>query len=116
MALPIPTLTAEAAETALAKIRAIRKEQRDPVVGKGQLTWDDGTESQQLAVNVQNISDHGAQVIASEALAPGTAVHLTGDELRCMAVVRYCKSDPNGFLMGLKFSRDPYNKNAVYGR
>lgn len=116
MALPIPTLSPEAAESALAKIRALRKEQRDPVVGEGLLTWDDGTESQQMAVEVQNISDHGAQVVAADALTPGTAAHLTGEELRCMAVVRYCKADPKGFLLGLKFSRDPHNKNAIPGR
>jgi hypothetical protein len=116
VALPIPTLSPEAAETALAEIRALRTEQHDPVIGEGMLSWDDGSESQQIAVEVQNISEHGAQVVAADALAPGTAANLTGEELRCRAVVRYCKTDPKGFLLGLKFSRDPHNKNAIPGR
>ena len=98
-------------ELRLSRVTDLRKEIRDPVFGRGELTWDDGVTSKQMPVEVRNISDRGAQLLVKA----GIAAFLTGEEFRCMGTVRYCTDDPRGFLIGLEFSRDPHYKNAVAG-
>ena len=100
-------------ETALLRGRGLRKEQRDIVSGGGELTWDAGTTSKRTPVEVSNISDSGAQLVARIPLKVGISAYLTGKQFRCMGTVRYCKDDPRGFLIGLKFSQEPHRKNAL---
>ena len=103
-------------ETALTRERGRRKEHRDRVSGGGELTWDVGTTSKQCPVEVSNISNGGAQLVARTRLKVGISAYLTGEQFRCMGSVCYCKHDPRGFLIGLKFSREPHFKNAVAGQ
>ena len=101
------------AETALTRIREVRKEPRDHVVDSAELTWDDGAESQQSPVDVVNMSDRGSQVVSTVEISVGTTAHLTGEEFRCLGTAWYCKIDPRGFIGGLKFRREPYSRNAM---
>ncbi len=100
-------------EVALARVTDLRKEVREPVFGRGELTWDDGATSKQPRVEVRNISDRGVQLLARTPIKAGISAFLTGEEFRCMGTVRYCTDDPRGFLLGLEFSREPHYKNAV---
>jgi len=102
-------------ERTLARVTDLRKEVRDPVFGRGELTWVDGTTSKQMPVEVRNISDRGVQLLVRTPIRAGIAAFLTGEEFRCMGIVRYCADDPRGFLIGLEFSREPHYKNAVAG-
>lgn len=99
----------------MARVTDLRKEVRDPVFGRGELTWDDGASAKQMSVEVRNISDRGAQLLVRTPLKAGLAAFLTGEQFRCMGTVRYCTDDRHGFLVGLEFSRDPHYKNAVEG-
>ena len=62
---------------------------------------------------MKNISDGGVQLLTRIPIKVGIAAYLTGDEFCCIGRVRYCTDVPNGFLVGLQFSRDPHHKNAV---
>jgi hypothetical protein len=98
-----------------ARVTDLRKEIRDPVFGRGELTWDDGVTARQMRVEVRNISNKGVQLLARTPIREGISAFLTGEEFRCMGTVRYCTDDLRGFLIGLEFSRDPHFKNAVAG-
>ena len=95
---------------------------RDPVTGYGVLTWDDdtlwgdGKRSKQAAVEVKDVSDGGLQMLTHEPIKVGSLAYLTGEEFRCVGTVRYCRTDPSGFRVGLKFSLEPNHKNAVAGK
>ena len=100
----------------LLRMRELRKETRDTVVGQGDLTWDDGGASRYIPVDVSNISENGVQLIVPRRIAVGTPAFLTGEEFRCIGTVRYCASDGSLFLVGLEFNRKPHYKNGVAGR
>ncbi len=100
-------------DTGSVRARDLRREPRETVCGRGELTWDDGVAARQIPVGVRNISDHGMQVIAPKRVAVGISVFLTGEQFRCIGTVRYCESDSGGFLVGLEFNREPHHKNAV---
>ncbi len=105
----------------LVKSHIVREHPREPVTGFGVLTWDDdagrgdGTRSKQATVEVRNISDGGLQMLTYEPIKAGSLVYLTGEEFRCVGTVRYCRTDPEGYVVGLKFSLEPNHKNAVAG-
>ena len=90
-----------------------RSEERERVCGKGEFTWDHGTEAKQSAVQVRNISDHGLQLHAPEYVRTGSAAYLTGSEFQCVGSIKYCVPNGEGFLVGLEFSQDPHFKNTL---
>lgn len=90
-----------------------RREERFPVSGRGILTWDDGSRSRQVAVEVRDISDGGVLVVASTPVGVGNRAYLTGIEFRCIGVVRHCEAHEGLFRIGLKFSQKPNFKNSV---
>ena len=92
--------------------RYTRSEDRELVYGKGDLTWNHGTQAKQSAVEVRNISDNGMQVQVSEYVDVGAAAYLTGTEYQCVGSVQYCVPNRQGFLVGLKFS-EPQRMSGV---
>ena len=91
----------------------VRSGERERVYGKGDLTWDDGTQAKQSTAEVRNISDNGLQLRVSEYVRTGAAAYLTGTEYQCVGAVRYCVPNGQGFLVGLQFSREPHFKNTL---
>lgn len=93
--------------------RELRGEARDPVFGVGVLTWDEGYGARQAQVEVCNISNSGAQVFGATELPAGSKAYLTGDQFRCVGTVRYCQAQSAGFMVGLEFSLEPNDKDAL---
>ena len=66
-----------------------------------------------LIATVLDISEFGAQISTPRALSPNATVCLTGDQIECLAVVRYCKRRGRDYVSGLHFVRSPYQRNSL---
>ena len=94
-------------------MREVRRDQRDRVRGSGELTWDEGRTSRRVFVEVSDISDGGIGVIAPNPLPVGIRAFLTGEQFRCIGIVRHCNSNGRRFRVGIEFNREPHHKNGV---
>ena len=91
----------------------VRGEERMDVRGSGKLTWDAGNGARDCAVAVRNISASGVQVVSKRALQPGWVAFLTGEKFECLGDVQYCRSTEEGYVVGMRFRREPYFRNTV---
>lgn len=85
--------------------RERRRESRDSVTGPAFLTWiaDTGFR-RRTAVEVTDISEAGAGVLATESVPVGILVTLRGESLVCSGMVRHCEFDEKGCRVGILFT------------
>ncbi len=90
-----------------------RRESREFVQGAGRLAWDASTGAREAQVVVRNLSPGGLQLVSRKRVDVGVVAYLTGAQFQCLGSIRYCRSTPEGYLVGLCFTRDPFFKNSV---
>ena len=93
------------AELALQETRRI--DERLPSRGTMQLAPLDPTEGEEIAVQANNYSSGGLQVLSPQPLADELLVRVATDNIECHGVIRYCNRASTGFLIGIELVEPP---------
>ena len=94
--------------------RERRRFDREPSGGAGTLYWADGTNCAISApVITHNVTSEGLQLEIPVAVPVSTVVRLSGHELECQGVTRYCEQAEGHYLIGIEFLGQPYSKDTT---
>ena len=90
-----------------------RREVRQPVRGTGVLRWSGPNGPRTVEVQVQDMSASGMQFELSEPIQVDETVRLAGQSFECIGLVRYCTPQGNRFVVGIQFTRPPYDRDSL---
>lgn len=97
--------------------RERRRFDREPSGGAATLTWMVPPAARvSLSVLVRNITADGLQLEAQMAVPISSVIRLSGQELECQAITRYCRSTDGMYVIGIEFLRSPYDKDTPDSR
>ena len=86
-----------------------RKSRRQLTGGVAMLDWwSEAGGPVHLPAEVDNISDEGAQVRTSRRVPAQEIIRLSGKDLECVSIVRYCTIEADDYLVGLQFIEEPH--------
>ena len=94
-------------EAALALQETRRIDERLPSRGEMQLTPLDPAQGGEIAVQANNYSSGGLQVVSPQALSEELLVRVATDNIECHGVIRYCKRAAAGHLIGIELVEPP---------
>jgi hypothetical protein len=84
----------------------MRREPRRQVMCRIEITWEDeagGLRNQQAMLEDKSVS--GAGISARKAIPAGTRINLRERDQERAGVVRYCRPDEIGYLIGIQFDK-----------
>jgi hypothetical protein len=91
-----------------------RRTERQPVRGAGTLDWyGPGGKTSSTQVLVRDASEFGLQLAAADPVPVGCVTRLTGEAIGCLGTVCYCTPTDEGYLVGLHFTRQPYDQHSA---
>ena len=87
-------------------MRDNRTERRRVVIARVELRWQDKLDASRVSTAlIEDTSRNGACIRISEPIAAGTHLRVTGRREDFAGLVRYCRPDGSGYLLGIR--RDP---------
>ncbi len=89
-----------------------RREEREPAGGMVVLNWSDSKGPQTAEAQVRDICSTGMQVQVLVPVEVDRTVRLEGETFQCIGVARYCRRQGGRFLVGIEFTRPPYDKES----
>ena len=91
-----------------------RRTERQPVRGTGRLDWyGQGGKTSSTPVLVRDASEFGLQLSAADPVPVGCVTRLTGEAIGCLGTVCYCIPAGEEYLVGLHFTRRPYDQESA---
>lgn len=94
-------------------VRERRREDRLPAVGSGTLHWFEGTQPRSATVDVEDVTESGVRLRATEPVAAGEMIRLTGESWECLGRVNYCNTVAGGTVLGIELTRPAYPKDDL---
>ncbi len=89
-----------------------RPQAPEPAGGMVVLNWSDSKGPQTAEAQVRDICSTGMQVQVLVPVEVDRTVRLEGETFQCIGVARYCRRQGGRFLVGIEFTRPPYDKES----